>query len=121
MELGGTDFYVANTDSVWRFTYHEGQTAISEQGQKITDLPAGPINYHWTRNILADTDGKMLYITVGSNSNIAEKGIDKEKARAAIWRLNLETGHKRIFASGPEKSKWPGLGAGNGCLVDDRQ
>ncbi len=100
MELIENDFYVANTDSVWRFPYHEGQTAISEPGQKIMDLPAGPINHHWTRNIIADQDGKMLYITVGSNSNVAENGIDKEQGRAAIWQFNLQTGHQRIFASG---------------------
>ncbi len=100
MELVGNDFYVANTDSVWRFPYHQGQTAINEPGEKIMDLPAGPVNYHWTRNIIADRNGKMLYITVGSNSNVAEKGIDKEEGRAAIWQYNLETGKKRIFASG---------------------
>ncbi len=100
MELIGNDFYVANTDSVWRFPYHQGQTEINEPGVKIMDLPAGPVNYHWTRNILADRDGKMLYITVGSNSNIADKGIEMEKGRAAIWQLNLETGKQRIFASG---------------------
>ena len=100
MELVGDNFYVANTDSVWRFPYHEGQTAINQSGEKIMDLPAGPVNYHWTRNIIADKDGKMLYVTVGSNSNIGEKGMDKEQGRAAIWQLNLETGKKRIFASG---------------------
>ncbi len=100
MELVGDNFYVANTDSVWRFPYHEGQTAINKPGEKIMDLPAGPINYHWTRNIIADKDGKMLYVTVGSNSNIAERGMDQEKGRAAIWQLNLATGNKRIFASG---------------------
>jgi hypothetical protein len=100
MELVGENFYVANTDSVWRFTYREGQTEIVEPGVKIMDLPAGPINRHWTRNIIASKDGKMLYVTVGSNSNVGEKGMDKEQGRAAIWQLELESGQQRIFASG---------------------
>ncbi len=100
MELVGKNFYVANTDSVWRFNYHEGQTEIAGSGVKIMDLPAGPINRHWTRNIIASRDGKMLYVTVGSNSNVGEKGMDKEQGRAAIWQLDLESGRQRIFASG---------------------
>ena len=100
MALVGNGLYVANTDAVMRFTYREGQTRITEPGVKITDLPAGPINRHWTRNIIADGDGKSLYVTVGSNSNVGEKGMDKEEGRAAIWKLNPKTGSKRIFASG---------------------
>lgn len=100
MELIGKDFYVANTDSIVRFPYREGQTQITEPGVKIMDLPAGPINRHWTRNIIAGQDGKVLYATVGSNSNVGEKGLDKELGRAAIWQLDLESGHQRIFASG---------------------
>ena len=100
MELVGENFYVANTDSVWRFSYRDGQTEIVEPGVKIMDLPAGPINRHWTRNIIASQDGKMLYVTVGSNSNVGEKGMDKEQGRAAIWQLDLESGRQRIFASG---------------------
>lgn len=100
MELVGENFYVANTDAVWRYSYRDGQTEIVEPGEKIMDLPAGPINRHWTRNIIADQDGKMLYVTVGSNSNVGEKGMDKEQGRAAIWQLDLLSGRKRIFASG---------------------
>ncbi|KJS01190.1 MAG: sorbosone dehydrogenase [Desulfobulbaceae bacterium BRH_c16a] len=100
MELIGNAFYVANTDSIVRFPYREGQTKITEPGVKIMDLPAGPINRHWTRNIIAGQDGKVLYATVGSNSNVGEKGLDKELGRAAIWQLDLESGHQRIFASG---------------------
>lgn len=100
MELIGNDFYVANTDSIVRFPYREGQTKITEPGVKIMDLPAGPINRHWTRNIIAGQDGKVLYATVGSNSNVGEKGLDKELGRAAIWQLDLESGRQRIFASG---------------------
>ena len=64
------------------------------------DLPAGPINHHWTRNIIAGQDGKTLFVTVGSNSNVGENGMDNEQGRAAIWQLDLESGRQRIFASG---------------------
>lgn len=115
MELVGNDFYVANTDEVMRFPYREGQTRITERGVKITDLPAGPINHHWTRNIIAGPGGNELYITVGSNSNVGENGLDNEQGRAAIWQLDLKTGDKRIFASGlrnPNGMAWePGSGA----------
>lgn len=100
IELVGNELYVADTDAVLRFPYHEGQTRIGDPGVKIMDLPAGPINRHWTRNIIAGQDGKMLYATVGSNSNVGENGMDNEQGRAAIWQLNLETGRQRIFASG---------------------
>jgi glucose/arabinose dehydrogenase len=100
MALVGGDLYVANTDSIMRFPYKEGETVVKEQGVKITDLPAGLINHHWTKNIIASPDGKFLYATVGSNSNVAENGIDKEVDRAAILEVNIATGQKRVFASG---------------------
>jgi glucose/arabinose dehydrogenase len=100
MVLVGNQFYVANTDGVVRFPYNEGQTRISDSGLRVMTLPAGPINRHWTRNVIADMDGSSLYVTVGSNSNVAENGIENETGRAAIWKLDLKTGQSRIFASG---------------------
>ena len=100
MALVGNDLYVANTDAVVRFPYTTGATRITAPGVKVTDLPAGPINHHWTKNIIASKDGARLYATTGSNSNAAENGIDKEEGRAAIWELDIKTGNKRIFASG---------------------
>jgi glucose/arabinose dehydrogenase len=100
MELIGNDFYVANTDSIVRFPYEEGQTQITAEPVHVTDLPGGPINYHWTKNIIANEDGTLLYATVGSNSNIAEYGMEAEENRAAILEVDLETGEKRLFASG---------------------
>ncbi len=100
MALVGDNFYVANADAVMRFPYKDGQTEITEPGVKAVDLPGGPLNHHWTKNILASKDGKKLYVTVGSNSNVGENGIDKEKDRAAIHELDLETGKMRLFASG---------------------
>ncbi len=100
MALVGNDFYVANTDAVMRFPYTPGATSITAPGVKVMDLPAGPINHHWTKSLIASKDGSRLYVTVGSNSNVAENGIDKEDGRAAIWELDLKTGNKRIFATG---------------------
>ena len=100
MALVGSDLYVANTDAILRFPYKEGQTSISEPGVKVADLPAGEINHHWTKNILASPDGRFLYATVGSNSNVAENGIENEERRAAILQVDLSNGKSRVFASG---------------------
>jgi glucose/arabinose dehydrogenase len=100
MALIGGDLYVANTDAVVRFPYEEGQTEIRTAGTRVVDLPAGPINHHWTKNILASPDGQKLYATVGSNSNVAENGMDNEVDRAAIHEIDLATGTRRLFASG---------------------
>ncbi|MDQ6619896.1 MAG: sorbosone dehydrogenase family protein [Pseudomonadota bacterium] len=100
MTLIGTDLYVADTDAVLRFKYAPGQTQITDPGVKIVDLPAGPLNHHWTKNLVASPDGSKLYVTVGSNSNVGENGIDKEEGRAAIWEVDLKSGSHRVFASG---------------------
>ncbi|MEO7500327.1 MAG: sorbosone dehydrogenase family protein, partial [Casimicrobiaceae bacterium] len=83
MALVGDDLYVADTDALRRFRYTRGATRIAEAGAKVADLPAGSINHHWTKNVIASPDGKRLYVTVGSNSNIGENGIDNEVLRAA--------------------------------------
>jgi glucose/arabinose dehydrogenase len=115
MALVGSQFYVANTDAVVRFTYEPGTTRISGAGVKIADLPAGPRNHHWTKNILASGDGRKLYATVGSNSNVAENGMEAEEGRAAIWEIDLASGQKRLFATGlrnPNGMDWePSSGA----------
>lgn len=100
MELIGNNFYVANADEIVRFPYEEGQTQITTKPEHVTDLPGGPINHHWTKNIIANEDGTKLYATVGSNSNVGENGMEAEENRAAILEVNLQTGEKRIFASG---------------------
>src|SRR5262249_49513256 len=96
----GGDLYVANTDAVMRFPYMEGATKITDPGEKLTDLPAGPINHHWTKNIIASRDGSHLYATVCSNNNGGENGVDKEDNRAAILEIDRATGKWRVFASG---------------------
>ena len=100
MALIGDDFYVANTDAIIRFSYQQDATEITSSPDHIADLPAGNINYHWTKNIIASNDGEQLYATVGSNSNIGEKGMDNEVNRAAILQINLKTGDTSVFASG---------------------
>jgi glucose/arabinose dehydrogenase len=100
MALIGNHFYVANADGIVRFEYTPGSTQITGQGTKVLDLPGGPINHHWTKNIIASNDGSKLFITVGSNSNVAERGMENETGRAAIWELDLKSGQHRIFASG---------------------
>ncbi|MRI57489.1 sorbosone dehydrogenase family protein [Methylobacterium sp. DB1607] len=100
MVLVGSDFYVADTDAILRFPYSEGQTTIDAFGEKLIDLPGGPINHHWTKSLTASPDGSRLYVGVGSNSNAAENGIEAEKGRAAIWEVDRASGRARIFASG---------------------
>ncbi|HYG49000.1 MAG TPA: sorbosone dehydrogenase family protein [Allosphingosinicella sp.] len=100
MALVGSDFYVANTDAVLRFPYRTGETRIAAAGTKLTDLPAGRRNHHWTKTIVASPDGARLYASVGSNSNVAEHGMAEEQGRAAIWEIDRATGAKRLFATG---------------------
>ena len=100
MALVGNALYVANSDAVLRFDYQNGQTTLTGQGTKLVDLPAGPINHHWTKNIIASPDGSKLYVTVGSNSNVGENGMAAEAGRAAIWEVDRLTGAHRVFASG---------------------
>lgn len=100
MALVGDALYVANTDALVRFPYSEGEARITAPATKVVDLPGGPINHHWTKNVIASCDGSTLYVTVGSNSNVAEKGIENEAGRAAIWEVDPKTGQHRIFASG---------------------
>ncbi len=115
MALVGSNLYVANTDAVVRFPYSDGATRITGPGLKLVDLPGGTLNHHWTKNVIASRDGSRLYVTVGSNSNAGENGLDKEESRAAILEVDISSGSKRIFASGlrnPNGLAWePGTGA----------
>ena len=100
MALVGTDLYVANSDGVVRYAYVPGATRIDTPGSNVVDLPAGTINHHWTKNVIASKDGKALYATVGSNSNVGENGMAAEEGRAAIWQIDPKAGTKRLFATG---------------------
>jgi glucose/arabinose dehydrogenase len=123
MALVGSDLYVANTDAVMRFPYKEGQTRISDQGQKLVDLPAGPRNHHWTKNLIPSRDGSKLYVTTGSNSNVAEHGMEEEVGRAEIWEVDAKTGKHRTFASGlrnPNGLAWEPKSGALWTVVNER-
>lgn len=98
--LVGDTLYVANTDAIMAFPYTPGATSITTPGVKLADLPAGPLNHHWTKSMAASLDGSKLYVGVGSNSNIIENGLDAEVGRAAIYEIDRQTGAKRIYADG---------------------
>jgi len=100
MALVGNQLYVANSDAVVSFHYVDGATHVADAPRKLVDLPAGPINHHWTKNVIASEDGSRLYATVGSNSNAGENGLAAEAGRAAVWEIDPMTGQHRIYASG---------------------
>ena len=100
MTLVGNDLYVADSDKLLRFPYQPGETAITQAGTTVVDLPGGSINHHWTKNVVASKDGSKLYLSVGSNSNVGENGLEAEQGRAAIWEVDRASGQHRIFASG---------------------
>lgn len=100
MVLVGSDLFVASAEEVLRFQYTEGATSIDQAGIPVATLPGGPLNHHWTKNIIASRDGSQLFATVGSNSNVGENGMHNEEGRAAIWQIDAKTGQKRLFATG---------------------
>jgi glucose/arabinose dehydrogenase len=100
MALAGGRLYIANTDGVVSVPYSDNLTRSTETPQRLTDLPGGALNHHWTKGLIASRDGSKLYATVGSNSNIGENGMDQEEGRAAIWEIDRASGGKRLFATG---------------------
>ena len=123
MALVGNTLYVANSDVVMRYTYAVGDTRISTPGTKLVELPAGTINHHWTKNIIASPDGSKLYVTVGSNSNVGERGVAAEEGRAAIWEVDTRSGAHRVFASGlrnPNGMAWEPSSAALWTVVNER-
>jgi glucose/arabinose dehydrogenase len=116
MALVGNALYVADTDALLRFPYRDGQTHIAAAGERVLQLPGGPINHHWTKNVVASPDGKRLYVSVGSNSNAGERGMDKEDGRACIWEFDIASGKARIYASGLRNPVGMAFAPGNGAL-----
>ena len=100
MALVGPFLYVANTDAVVRFPYSAGDSEVTAAGVTVLSLPGGPIDHHWTKDLIASRDGSRLYVTVGSNSNVGENGLANEVGRAAIHEIDLATGRSRLYASG---------------------
>jgi glucose/arabinose dehydrogenase len=123
MALIGDTFYVANADSIVTFPYKTGETRITAPPKKLADLPGLPLNHHWTKNILPNEDGSKLYVTVGSNSNIGENGMEIEKDRAAIWEVDTHTGQHRVFATGlrnPNGLAWEPVTKALWTVVNER-
>ncbi|MGN6515346.1 MAG: PQQ-dependent sugar dehydrogenase [Rhizomicrobium sp.] len=100
MVLVGNDFYVADTDKILRFPYQTGETTITAPGVTLCDIPAFPIDHHWTKSLTASPDGTKLYVGVGSNSNITENGMSAETGRASVWEIDRATGAHHEFATG---------------------
>ena len=91
--------YVADQDALIRFDYQTGQRQASGPPQLVTDLPS-EINHHWTKSLTASADGEHLYVGIGSNSNITERGMEAEVDRAEIWEIDPDTGAHRAYATG---------------------
>ncbi|WP_340676560.1 sorbosone dehydrogenase family protein [Paraglaciecola sp.] len=123
MTLVGDNLFIANSDAILRFPYQAGDMQITKPATKLIDLPAGKINHHWTKNILANDEGTKLYVTVGSNSNVAENGIEAETDRAAIWEVDIETGTHHLFATGlrnPNGMAWEPVTGKLWTVVNER-
>ena len=123
MALIGDRLFVANADAVLSFPYRSGDTVITAPGTKLVDLPGGPINHHWTKGLLASPDGRALYVSVGSNSNVGERGMQVEEGRASIWEVQVATGIHRVFASGlrnPVGMAWDAAGRVLWAVVNER-
>lgn len=116
MALVDHTLYVADTDAVLAFPYRDGEISIDAPGRKLLDLPAGPINHHWTKNLIASPDGRHLYVSVGSNSNAGENGLGVEKNRARIIEIDLATGASRVFATGLRNPNGMGWQPQSGAL-----
>ena len=100
MQYANGRLYVANTDGVISVPFTPGQTRVTATSQPLVSLPAGGYNNHWTRNLLLSPDGRTLYVSIGSASNVGEHGMDEETRRAAILAVDLRTGRERLYASG---------------------
>ena len=121
--LVGDTLYIANTDAVVKVPYRAGDTTIAQAPAKVADLPAGTINHHWTKNLVASRDGRTLYVTVGSNSNVGENGIEAEENRAAILAIDPSSGAMRLFASGlrnPNGLAWNPVTGALWTVVNER-
>lgn len=115
LALVDNNLYVANQDAVVRFDYQEGQTKASGPPEKVTDLPSA-INHHWTKALAASEDGRFLYVGIGSNSNITERGMTAEVDRARIWQVDVESGAHKPYATGVRNPTALAIQPGTGQL-----
>ena len=115
LALIGNALYVANQDAVVRFAYTDGQTKAESEPVKLTDLPS-TINHHWTKSLAASADGRWLYVGIGSNSNITERGMTAEVDRAQLWQVDTATGAHKVYATGLRNPTALALQPGTGQL-----
>jgi glucose/arabinose dehydrogenase len=115
LALVGSRLFVANQDSLVRFDYQPGQTRASGPPQKVTDLPSD-INHHWTKAMAASADGRFLYVGIGSNSNVSERGMTAEADRAVIWQIDPATGMHKPYATGLRNPTALAIQPGSGQL-----
>ncbi|MDO9433825.1 sorbosone dehydrogenase family protein [Hydrogenophaga sp.] len=111
MALVGNELFIANTGALVKVPYQTGDTKATGSVTKVADLPGGDLNHHWTKGLIANADGSKLYVSVGSNSNVAEHGMQHEEGRAAIWEFDRASGQGRLFATGlrnPVGMAWQG-------------
>lgn len=123
MALVADTLYVANAASLVAFPYTPGATAIDAAGETITALPGRQRNHHWTKNVIASAGGDRLYVSVGSNSNIGENGMDAEVDRAAILAVDPQSGNYRVFAGGlrnPVGMAWEPVSGALWTVVNER-
>ena len=109
------NLYVANQDELVRFDYEEGQTEASGPPSKVADLPSA-INHHWTKALTISEDGRYLYVGIGSNSNITERGMEAEVDRALVWQVDAETGAYKPYATGLRNPTALAIQPGTGTL-----
>lgn len=109
------NLYVANQDELVRFDYEEGQTKASGPPSKVADLPSA-INHHWTKALTISQDGRYLYVGIGSNSNITERGMEAEVDRALVWQVDAETGAYKPYATGLRNPTALAIQPGTGTL-----
>ncbi len=122
MALIGERLFVANADAVVSYPYRTGDTTITAPATELVKLPAG-VNHHWTKNLLASPDGNTLFVAVGSNSNVGERGLEAEVGRAAIWAVDVKTGTNRLYGSGlrnPVGMAWDASGQTLWTVVNER-
>ena len=115
LALVGSNLYVANQGELVRFDYSEGQTQASGAPVKVTDLPSA-INHHWTKPLAASADGRLLYVGIGSNSNITERGMNVEVGRAQVWQVDAATGAHKVYATGLRNPTALAIQPGTGVL-----
>jgi glucose/arabinose dehydrogenase len=116
MALMGDTLYIANTDALVATPYRDGQLRMEGIPRKVVDLPAGPINHHWVKNVVAAPDGQRLFVTSGSNSNIAENSMAAEENRAAILAVDPTAGTVKLYASGLRNPNGMAYEPGTGAL-----